>query len=95
MYLNTEKVKKFVQNMNGATSNFQFLALSEEFGEVARCLIEDEDNDLLAELADLLVTVMTFAESADLLDSLEEAFDKKMDKNLLKKRFTAQGKLVS
>lgn len=94
MFFDEIKVIRFVKNIQ-MDSAHQFERIVEECGELAKARAEEGREEELAELADLLVTVFTYGETAGLLDSLEEAFDKKMDKNLLKKRFTAQGKIKS
>lgn len=81
-----------MKNMGGSTPLFQFLCMVEEVGEVANCLVEDDTN-LVKELADVMVTVLTLADSAGVLEDLELAFDVKMIKNLKKTNFTAAGKI--
>ena len=92
MYFNEEKIKTFVAKAN-TTPAFQFERIVEELGELAKARGEQSIREELAELADVLVTVFTYAESAGMLESLEYVFELKMIKNLKKKNFTAQGKI--
>lgn len=92
MFFNESKVRSFVIKAQ-TNPSFQFERIVEELGELAKARAEGNRDEELAELADVLVTVFTYGESAGLLQDLEEAFDLKMDKNLSKKRFTKQGKI--
>ena len=92
MYFNESKVRSFVIKAQ-TNPSFQFERIMEELGELAKARAEESKEEELGELADVLVTVFTYAESAGVLEALEKAFDLKMDKNLNKKRFTSQGKI--
>lgn len=92
MFFDEIKIINFVALAN-TNPAFQFERIIEEIGELAKARAEESRVEELKELADVLVTVFTYAESAGLLHSLEEAFGKKMDKNLLKRSFTKQGKI--
>ena len=92
MYFNRKIIEDFVAKAKTTPAN-QFERMIEECGELAKARAEEGWEEELAELADLLVTVFTYAESADLLEYLEEAFETKMQKNIQKNRFTSGGKI--
>lgn len=92
MYFNKKIIEDFVAKAKTTSAN-QFERICEELGELAKARAEEGREEELAELADILITVFTYAESAGLLGDIEQAFATKMLKNIRKTRFTAQGKI--
>ena len=89
---NKEMIIQFVKQAR-ATKEIELLILNEEVGELIQAYLEETEKEELEELADVLIVIFNYAECAGFLDTLEEAVYQKMNKNLDKKRFTAQGKI--